>query len=81
VSGTLKNYATRVWVTSENQYYTLIDETNAGKAIGWMIDNQYVNTTFFKVSGDTATGNSVFTKDLAVTGMLSSASYADFNTL
>ena len=81
VLGQLKNYATRVWVTSENQYYTLIDETNAGKAIGWMIDNQYVNTTFFKVSGDTATGNSVFSKNLAVAGMLSSASYADFNTL
>jgi len=78
VLGQLKNYATRVWVISENQYYTLVDETNAGKAIGWVQDNQYVNTTFFKVSGDIATGDSGFTKNVTISGALSSSGGAYF---
>jgi hypothetical protein len=78
VLGQLKNYATRVWVISENQYYTLVDESNAGKAIGWVQDNQYVNSTFFKVSGDIATGDSGFTKNVTISGTLSSSGVAYF---
>jgi hypothetical protein len=78
-SGTLKSYSTKVWVTSENQFYTLVDESNSGKAVGWVADNLYGNTNFFnKISGDIVTGNSGFTKNVTISGALSSSGGAYF---